>query len=199
MRASNVFSRTTRFQQVYDSTCDLLRDWGVPFDQDRGCEVFYDDTLEHGGEPALSYYQDGEIVLCRRHVEEPLPEAQITLVHEITHYWCERFPHLMRKAHLFRVPRAKPLPLGAQADFPGKFHWLEYDSSHRDYLGTYSQVDSEECLAEFMAHLVVKRPDLRSVTSRAARRRFQACRDMLRKLRNTYREMGFQQPMTVCA
>jgi hypothetical protein len=189
---SNAASRLRKFRLVYDTTCSILDALGIPFRDDQDCSVLYDDTdpRELVGN-SISYHFNGEIVICRRHLQEPLQQCQVTLVHEITHYWCEAFPEVMRKQHLFRVPRPQPLPPGIESqsgarDLVSRYHHLAYDSDNEDFLGSYSQVSSDECLAEFMAHLVVHDPDLRRVASPRARRRFRACRRMLDGLRRAY-------------
>lgn len=175
-------ARVNRFQRAYNRTCATLAGWGIPFWRDPRCEIFYDDSAV-GSEkrPAISYHWAGEIVICRDHVQESLRDTQLTLVHELTHYWCEQFPDAMRRAHTFRVPR---LQAGAS---PAILLSRVQDPYREDYVGAYSQVDSEECLAEFMAQQVVLSPDLRSIRSTAARRRFRACREMLTRLKQVYR------------
>lgn len=188
---ANRASRLRRFRRVCDATCDRLDELGIPFRDDPNCKVFYDDTppAEVQG-PSMSYHHDGEIVICRGHLQESLVQCQVTLVHEITHYWCDAFPAVMRKRHLFRVPRPMPLPPGVGRavgnDRFCHYHHLAYDGDNQHFLGSYSQVNSDECLAEFMAYLVVHDPDLRSVASPRARRRFRACRRMLEGLRRVY-------------
>lgn len=182
--------RLRRFQRAYNQTCERLDSLGIPFWNDPCCRVFYDDAaVGSNRRPAISYHWGGEIVICREHVERSMFDAQLTLVHELTHYWCERFPTAMRRAHTFRVPR-KPL---APTRHPGNHRpsrppWRGLDAHNEHYVGAYSQVDSEECLAEFMAHQVVCTPDLRAVRSEAARKRFRACRQMLRRLKALYRD-----------
>ncbi len=190
--------RRRRFQRVYEAACARLAKLGIPFANDHQCEVYYDDSAVGSPDaPAFSYHHAGKIVLCRPHVVDvSFAEAQVTLVHEITHYWCERFPRAMRRSHVFRVPRAaRPVPR-RRAGLAADYHWIAYDEENEDYLGTHSQVDPEECLAEFMAHQVVYTPDLRRVRSAAARRRFKACRDILRRLRQAYRGAETEHPLS---
>lgn len=175
-------ARLRRFQQAYNRTCSRLGDLGIPFWRDPQCEVFYDDAAVGSIlRPAISYHWSGEIVICRDHVLRSFGDAQLTLVHELTHYWCEQFPAAMRRAHTFRVPRK------LSGSSPAAQLGNVQDPHNEDYVGAYSQVNSEECLAEFMAQLVVHSPDLRTVRSPVARQRFQACREMLRNLKAVYR------------
>jgi len=180
-----------KFGKVYHTTCSLLDELGIPFGADPDCTVYLDDRwFSPTNLCGFSCYSDGEILLCREHLSQTLQEAQATLVHEITHYWCDVFPQVMHKGHTFRVPRVPwlvPIPDGVKHMLKTSLHTWLYDADDERFLGTYSQTRAEECLADFMADLIVYQPDLRRVRSQHARRRYQACRRMLSGLRLAYR------------
>lgn len=183
-----------RFLRVYRTTCALLDELGIPFAEDQACRVSFDDRwLSHARWFGTSFYKGGEIVLSRDHVAARLDRAQATLVHEIAHYWCDRFPDAMRRGHAFRVPRMswpRLVPKGWRYGLTTALHEWLYDADDERFIGTYSQTDPEECVAEFMADLVVYNPDLRGIRSGHARQRYRGCRRMLRAVRRAYLRGG---------
>ncbi len=178
-----------RFLRYRNYTYSLLNDIGIPFDRDDNCII----GLSRPG-TLQSHYDGGQIWIARRVVKQGKENTAFTIIHEATHYWAERFPRAMKKGHTFRVPQVEDPILWAfekmGLDYPFKTicHRMLYEKND-DFITTYSQIDSEECLCEFMAYWIVNKPDLRKVKSKLARRRFKACRRMIDRLRFEYRKI----------
>lgn len=178
-----------KFHRVYAYVAHKLDELGIPFGADPDCEVFFVASRWEPDSLRASYYRDGEITLCRNHMEGSIEDCAVILMHEITHYWCDVFPRVMMKGHAFRVPRASmldSLPALLRYLLKAQLHERLFDAADPRFVGAYSQVDSEECLADFMANWVIHRPDLRSVRSELARARYRACARMLKELSDTY-------------
>lgn len=178
-----------KFNRHLNYAYSLLNNIGIPLNRDDKCTI----GLSRPG-VLQSYYDGGEIWIARRVVKQGKENTAFTIIHEATHYWCERFPRAMKKGHTFRVPKVKDPMLWAfeklGLDYPFKTicHRMLYEKND-NFITTYSQIDSEECLCEFMAYYIVYKPDLRAVKSGLARRRFKACRRMIDRLRFEYRDI----------